>query len=122
MVFRLAEIYFIKAEAELRLGVNTGDALNLINAIRTRAYGNSSENWTSLTLASLLAEKGREMAYEGVRRDDLIRYEVSGDGPYFTQARTVGAKAKDPDDHWMVFPIPALQIVANGNLTQNPGY
>jgi starch-binding outer membrane protein, SusD/RagB family len=69
-----------------------------------------------------LEEKGREMAYEGVRWDDLIRYEVSGDGPYFTGARTVGAKPADADQHHMVFPIPALQKTANPNLTQNPGY
>lgn len=122
VIFRLAEIYLIKAEAELRSGTNTGDALNLVNALRTRAYGNASQNFASLTLATLLAEKAREMAYEGIRRDDLIRYEVSGNGPYFTTARTVGAKAADPNQHWMVFPIPALQIVANPNLQQNPGY
>ena len=124
VIFRLAEIYFIKAEAELRLGQNTADALSLINKIRERAYGDASHDITSgqLTLQFLLDEKGREMAYEGVRRDDLIRYEVSGNGPYFTKARTVGGKAADPDQHWMVFPIPSLQMTANVNLKQNPGY
>jgi len=124
VIFRLAEIYFIKAEAELRSGTNLGDALDLINKIRTRAYGDASHNITmsQLTLPFLLAEKGREMAYEGVRRDDLIRYQIAGDGPYFTKARTVGNKPADPDEHWMVFPIPTKQITANGNLVQNPGY
>ncbi len=49
--------------------------------------------WQSLTLPVLLQEKGREMAYEGVRRDDLIRYEITDGIKYFTGARTVGAKA-----------------------------
>lgn len=124
VIFRLAEIYFIKAEAELRLGTNTADALSLINAIRTRAYGSASHNITAaqLTLDFLLAEKGREMAYEGVRRDDLVRYEVAGNGPYFTKARTVGNKPADPDQHLMVFPIPSKQIIANASLQQNSGY
>lgn len=122
VIFRLAEIYLIKAEAELRSGTNTADALALVNALRTRAYGTSTHNLASLTLPILLAEKGREMAFEGVRRDDLIRYEITDGIPYFTSARTVGAKPKDPDDHWMIFPIPSLQITANSNLTQNPGY
>lgn len=124
VIFRLAEIYFIKAEAELRLGTNTGDALNLVNAIRNRAYGDANHEITAvqLTLPFLLQEKGREMAYEGVRRDDLIRYEVAGNGPYFTKARTVGNKLADPDQHWMVFPIPTKQITANANLRQNDGY
>ena len=124
VIFRLAEIYFIKAEAELRSGTNTADALNLINKIRARAYGDASHDITAaqLTLPFLLSEKGREMAYEGVRRDDLIRFEISGDGPYFTKARAVGNKAKDANQHWMVFPIPTKQITANSNLQQNPGY
>ena len=122
VIFRLAEIYLIKAEAELRSGTNTADALVLVNALRTRAYGNASHNLATLTLPVLLAEKGREMAFEGVRRDDLIRYEITDGLPYFTSARTVGAKAKDPGDHLMVFPIPSQQIIANGSLTQNPGY
>jgi len=124
VIFRLAEIYFIKAEAELRSGQNTDDALNLINKIRERAYGDASHDISSgqLTLQFLLDEKGREMAYEGVRRDDLIRYQVAGDGPYFTKARTVGNKPADPDQHWMVFPIPTNQLTANVNLTQNNGY
>ena len=122
VIFRLAEIYLIKAEAELRSGGDAADALNLVNMLRARAYGNGSHALASLTLPVLLQEKGREMAYEGVRRDDLIRYEVTDGIKYFTGARTVGAKAADPDDHWMVFPIPSLQITANSNLQQNAGY
>ena len=113
VIFRLAEIYLIKAEAELRSGSNPADALALVNMLRARAYGNSSHALATLTLPVLLQEKGREMAYEGVRRDDLIRYEVTDGIKYFTGPRTVGAKAQDPDDHWMVFPIPSLQITAN---------
>jgi hypothetical protein len=123
VIFRLAEMYLIKAEAELRSGGDAADALSLVNALRTRAYGNSSHNLAGpLTLTTLLAEKGREMAFEGVRRDDLIRYQVSGNGPLFKAARTVGAKPQDADDHLIVFPIPSLEITANPNLIQNPGY
>ncbi len=123
VIFRLAEMYLIKAEAEMRMpGGNTADALALVNSLRARAYGDASHNLASLTLPVLLQEKGREMAYEGVRRDDLIRYEVTDGIKYFTGPRTVGSKAADPDDHWMVFPIPSVQITANANLQQNMGY
>ncbi len=124
VIFRLAEMYLIKAEAELRSGtVMQQMRLAMVNALRTRAYGNASHNLAGpLTLTTLLAEKGREMAFEGVRRDDLIRYQVSGDGPLFKAARTVGAKPQDADDHLIVFPIPSLEITANPNLAQNPGY
>jgi len=122
VVFRLGEIYLIKAEAEIRAGTIT-DALSLINALRERAYGNAAHNWLSanLTVANILAERAREMAWEGVRREDLIRYEILDNIPYFTSARTPD-KAADPDKHFMVYPIPQLEIIANGNLHQNAGY
>jgi hypothetical protein len=122
-VFRLGMIYLDKAEAELRSGTNLTDALSLVNAIRERAYGNSSHDWAAadLTLPNLLAERAREMAWEGVRREDIIRYEVLGNGNYFTGAR-VPDKSQDPDTHYMIFPIPQLEITANPNLKQNTGY
>jgi hypothetical protein len=45
-------------------------ALPDVNAIRARA---KVANLTSLTADSFLAERGREMFMEGVRRTDLIR-------------------------------------------------
>jgi starch-binding outer membrane protein, SusD/RagB family len=123
--FRLAEIYLMRAEADVRAnGSASATSVNLVNAIRTRAYsGSSAYNWTTgqVTLANLLAEKGREMAWEDVRRTDQIRYEVTSGTPYFTAARNP-EKTQDPDQHTLIFPIPAPQITSNPNLKQNPGY
>ncbi|UPK69023.1 RagB/SusD family nutrient uptake outer membrane protein [Chitinophaga filiformis] len=119
VVYRLADAYLIKAEAQIRNG-QTGDALMLINAIRKRAGLN---DWTAadLTLPNILAERGRELAWEGCRRNDLIRFEVADQLPYFTGARNPG-KSKDPDNRTFIFPIPANQMISNKNLVQNPGY
>lgn len=122
VIFRYADILLMKAEAELRSGTNASDALNLVNQIRTRAYGgDATHNLTSITVAGILAERAKELAWEGWRRDDLIRYEVLDGIKYFTGARNPG-KAADPDNHLMLFPIPTQQISANPNLHQNPGY
>lgn len=124
VVFRLADIMLMKAEAEIRSGVNLSDALNLVNKIRERAYGNDSHNWlpADLTLDNLLAERAREMSWECYRRQDLIRYEVAAGGKlYFGAARNPG-KTADPDKHYYIFPIPQTAILANSNLKQNPGY
>jgi hypothetical protein len=124
-LFRLAEIYLIRAEADIRAnGSASATSVNLVNAIRTRAYsGSSANNWTAgqVTLANLLAERGRELAWEDVRRTDQIRYEVTSGAPYFTAARNP-QKTQDPDQHTLIFPIPAPQITSNPNLKQNPGY
>ena len=123
IIFRYADILLMKAEAELRSGTNLDDALNLVNQVRTRAYGGSGNNWTAaqLTLDNILKERGIELAWENWRRNDLIRYEVASGKPYWTAARNPG-KAQDPDKHTFIFPIPANQISANPNLKQNPGY
>ncbi len=124
-LFRLAEIYLIRAEADIRAnGAPSATSVNLVNAIRTRAYsGSAANNWTAgqVTLANLLAERGRELAWEDVRRTDLVRYEVTSGTPYFTAPRNP-SKTQDPDAHTLIFPIPAPQITSNPNLKQNPEY
>jgi hypothetical protein len=120
VIYRLADAYLMKAEAEVRLGT-TGDALTLINDLRIRA-GVPQWTLTDLTLPNILAERGREMAWEGSRRTDLIRYEVADPaGHYFTGAR-IPAKTQDADTHTFIFPIPQAQLLSNSKLIQNPGY
>ena len=124
-LFRLADIYLMRAEADIRAnGAPSATSVNLVNAIRTRAYdGSSANNWAAgqVTLANLLAERGRELAWECTRRTDEIRYEVTSGTPYFTAARNP-QKTQDPDAHTLIFPVPAPQITSNPNLKQNPGY
>jgi len=106
--FRYADVLMMKAEALLRTG-QSGPALTLVNSIRTlrgaSAFGN-------LTLDNLLDERGREFFWEGLRRQDLIRF-----GKFL-----VPWQEKPTDDpKYLVFPIPDNQL-GNTNLVQNPGY
>jgi hypothetical protein len=127
VIFRLADIYLMRAEADLRLnGTVSATSLGYINAIRTRAYsGDASHNWIvgQVTLASILAERARELAWEGWRRNDLIRYDVENGtyNVYFGAARNP-TKTADASANLQLFPIPSAQITANPNLVQNPGY
>lgn len=119
VVYRLGDAYLVKAEAEMRAGT-PGDALSLVNALRARA-GATAWSAADLTLPNLLAERGREMAWEGFRREDLIRFEVADGIPYFSRARKPG-KSADADNHTYIFPVPQAQLISNPKLTQNPGY
>jgi starch-binding outer membrane protein, SusD/RagB family len=127
VIFRLADIYLMRAEADLRLnGTVSATSLTYVNAVRQRAYsGDASHNWTAgqVTLTSLLAERARELSWEGWRRNDLIRYDVENGthDQYFGAARNP-TKTADPDAHLQLFPIPSQQLTANANLHQNPGY
>lgn len=125
-VFRLPEMYFIYAEAVLR-GATGGDlttALGYMNAIRTRAYGNTSGNINSsdLTLSYVLDERARELYWEGHRRTDLIRYGLLTTGTYLWPWKGGVQNGTAKEDKYNLFPIPAVNITANPNLTQNTGF
>ncbi len=125
-VFRLSEMYLIYAEAVLRNG-SGGDAataLTYVNLIRTRAYGNTSGNINSaaLTLDFILAERGRELYWEGHRRTDLIRYGLLTTGTYLWPWKGGVSSGTSVDSKYNIFPVPAANRTANPNLTQNAGY
>ncbi len=124
--FRLSEMYLIYAEAVLRGGTggDAATALGYINNIRTRAYGNASGNITAgqLNLQFILDERGRELYWEGHRRTDLIRYGLLTTGTYLWPWKGGVSSGTAVDSKYNLFPIPASNIVANPNLTQNTGY
>jgi hypothetical protein len=62
----------------------------------------------------LLAERGREMYYEGWRRNDQIRFG--------TFNAPVNERPNPSDPTRVIFPIPQRAIDTNPNLTQNQGY
>lgn len=111
-VFRLADIYLMKAEALLRQGGDAAEALRLFNLVRLRAK--APELKTALTLEDIFLERGRELAWECWRRNDLIRF-----GKY---ENAWGFKVGNEGLHRRLFPIPATEIVLNNKLNQNPGY
>jgi hypothetical protein len=120
-LYRLTWVYFAKAEALMRKngGVATGDAVQLINACKSRAF--SAAAWpaiaytsASLTLDELLEERGREFIFEGWRRSDLIR---------FGKFTTVSWWDHSPSAAFRnLYPIPQIQRTLNENLSQNAGY
>lgn len=110
VVFRYADVLLMKAEALLRLG-QTMEALALVNEVRDRA---GVDDLSTLTLDMLLEERGRELAWEGWRRNDLIRY-----GKYTT---TTWQFKNNTQEFRKLFPIPNQQLSNNPNLKQNPGY
>lgn len=125
-VFRLADIYLMYAEAVLR-GGSGGDvatALNYINQIRTRAYGDNGGNITSgeLTLDFILDERARELYWEAHRRTDLIRFGKFTGGSYIWAWKGAVKEGRATDAKFNIYPIPAADVTANRNLTQNTGY
>lgn len=117
-VFRLADIILMKAEAQFRMG-KTADALITINqkingvSIRSRA---NMPDFTAaeMTADGLLAERARELSWEGFRRNDMIRL------GHFTDARVPEKELSQ--DYRKLYPIPQAEMDKNPYLVQNPGY
>ncbi|MBW8682804.1 RagB/SusD family nutrient uptake outer membrane protein [Chitinophaga rhizophila] len=125
-LMRVAEMYLTYAEAVLRGGTggSAATALEYINDLRGRAYGNASGNITAgqLDLRFILDERGRELYWEGHRRTDLIRYGLFTGSGYVWPFKGGVAAGVAVGDFRTIYPIPTTARVANPNLVQNKGY
>lgn len=125
-MFRLADVYLIYAEAVARgaEGGSTAKAVELVNQLRERAYGDNSGNITAadLTPDFILNERARELYWEGHRRTDLIRYGYFASGDYIWAWKGGVQEGAATDSHYRLYPIPSSDVNSNTNLTQNPGY
>ncbi len=123
-VFRLADVYLMLAEAQLKAG-NVSEATKAINVVRERAAWPGKKAAMTITDAQmtfdfLIEERARELAGEQMRWMDLKRWGLLVDRvkKYNPQAAVNVA-----DKHY-VRPIPQTQIDRSnaGVFAQNPGY
>lgn len=109
-LMRYAEVLLMYAEASAMAG--SGDGVNKLNEVRTRANLGAA----TLSQANVWAERRLELAMEADRFFDLVRQGRAG-----TVLRAHGKPFVDNKHE--LFPIPQAQRDLSGNrLTQNPGY
>ena len=110
VLFRYADVLLMKSEAKVRDGRNGDEELN---QVRTRVGAPER----TATLDNLLAERQLELAWEGWRRQDLIRF------GQFT--RSYNSRLQLPNEesgYTIVFPIPEKIRQMNPEWEQHPGY
>lgn len=108
-VFRLAEMYLTRAEANLKSGqAQVGDQTPLedVNLIRERA---GVDPLASVDDAQVVNERFLELAFEGERFLTVKRLHLTVDGHAF-------------DDPKLVLPIPQREIDLGNSLPQNETY
>jgi starch-binding outer membrane protein, SusD/RagB family len=134
IIYRYADILLMKAEALSQLE-RFSEALAIINEIRLRALmpiitvPESPESYEEV----ILAERAKELAYEGKRWYDLLRMgrrnnyankdkfiEILVENVPSTQKLILASKLANPEGWY--FPIFAREIEDNVNLVQNPYY
>lgn len=110
VLFRYADVLLMKSEAKVRNGEN-GDAE--LAQVRNRV----SASLRPATLETLLDERLLEFAWEGWRRQDLVRFGM------FTRAYSNRPQLTDEENGYTtVFPIPGNILDMNNRLVQNKGY
>lgn len=118
-IFRLADVYLMLAEAVVRggQGATRSEALELVNLVRERAYGDDSGNVSDgeMTLDFLLDERGRELYSESIRRTDLIRFGKYTSGYNWNWKGGVKDGA-DVHARYALLPIPEAELSANPTL------
>ena len=108
-MIRYADVLLMCAEAYLQSG--TGDPLSLVNQVRERAM---LDPLGSVTMEDIKLERRLELAMEGHRFFDLVRW---GDA-----SSELGELGFEQGKH-EVLPIPQSEIDnSNGELEQNDNY
>jgi hypothetical protein len=117
-LFRLAEIYLTRAEANFRMG-KAGDAVADINVLRNRANANTV---ASVDAQTLIDEWGKEFYMEGRRRSDLVRFKLFTGSKYLWDFKGGVPGGTGVDAKFNLYPIPAIDVSGNPNIHQNKGY
>ena len=116
IVYRYSEAFLIGAEAHMRNG-NMARALELINTIRDRAFGDTNHRLTSLDEEILLDEHARELGHEGhrwamLKRLGLLQSRVQAHNP------NAAPNIQPKNVRW---PLPQA-FVDLARVPQNEGY
>jgi hypothetical protein len=135
-ILRYADILLLHAEAQYFV-VNEPAARATLSLVRERAVGNgfdvsdlNNAYQKNDFIEELLEERSRELCFENWRRIDLARFNkfdetinnLSSDVGFYNKRVVPNIKTNWKEERvW--FPIPAIQIDLNNNLTpQNQGY
>ena len=110
VLFRYADVLLMKSEAKVRDGRNGDEELN---QVRTRVGAPER----TATLDNLLAERQLELAWEGWRRQDLIRF-----GQFTRSYNSRPQLPNEESGYTIVFPIPEKIRQMNPEREQHPGY
>jgi hypothetical protein len=118
ILYRYADVLLMKAEAKNALGQDPSDEINLV---RERAYGTAFNDHVFVNGSkaqnddAILKERLLELAYEGKRWWDLVRF-----GKAFDLVPTLQGRANDK--YLLLFPIANSVLSLEPLVTQNPGY
>ncbi len=139
MVIRYADVLLMAAELHLLDG-DAATALQYVNRIRERAFGDATHNLSSITIDDIFLERRLELACEGLRWDDILRSckgdfsklneildndDNTDDGDNYNTAdvNSLDIDGQNWADRKGLFQIPQSELdLMDGVIEQNEGY
>lgn len=126
--YRYADVLLLKAEALLLGSGNVSEAVGIINQVRHRAgladLSPSASSGKEAAFEALMKERRLELALEGQRWYDLVRWgkveEVMNSLPNRDEGRAPLGNLFNKN--YYKLPISQSVLDQNPNLEQNPGY
>ncbi len=117
IIYRLADLLLMKAEAYAALG-NVVDGAKYLNLVRKRA-GIPDYTATSKALLEkeILDERGRELFFENKRWYDLVRFHKAGTIDVYNYVPNLKGKSTP-----LFWPLNTTVLGTNPNLVQTEGY
>ena len=123
IVMRYADVLMMKAECLVRgVGGTAANAVTLVNPIRVRA---GVPPFTTLDLPTLMEERRREFAGEGLRWHDLVRsgLALTVMNAWVPKDDVSNKIARPITANMLLYPVPQVELSsAPGLYDQNPGY
>ena len=128
IVFRMADVYLMAAEAENELN-GPDNAYQYVNKVRERAF-DPDQPWSGMSQEefrlAMYDERKFELCAEGHRRMDLIRWGILLDVVKSVEHRSWNNPADNIQPKHVLYPIPLLEIQLNPALLEtdptNNGY
>ena len=135
-------LMFAEADNEVKTGPSA-EAYEAVNKVVRRGYGKDqntpdpSIDWSGMDYESFKAEivneRSRELAFESLRKGDLVRWGIflekmkdcladANKAQNFGDLKHAKAAFSNVSERDVLFPIPSYEIALNPNLTQNPGW
>lgn len=122
-IIRLADVYLMLAEAQLRgsARISSAEALEYVNKVRRRAFGDNGHDISAIdfTLDFIIQERARELSLEMVRRTDLVRFGLFTTDKYLWDYKGGAPVGRAVDNKYNVYPIPYAEQTANPNMKQD---
>ena len=148
-IIRYADVLLMAAEADLQVrgggGTATATGVEYYNQVKRRAYGYDPKSVSPVdvsivTMDSVMAERSRELCFEGVRRNDLKRWGLSVMINAMNNVKNAIGNSNAPTSSilassllgvnnflsnpqkFSLYPIPSAELALEGALSQNPGW